>query len=156
MEGRKRMKEVSIYIATSINGPWNRDGWIGYCLEYYPEGKKYARTLIDYEQVFDMNQNRAEQEALIRAFTRFRENCILSIYTDSEYLYNGFAGAEYVDKWIKNGWLTAKGQEVKNKDKWMELLKALQGNMYMFFLKQNNAYTLVLQDELKRRESKNV
>ena len=69
-----------------------------------------------------MNANRAEMEALIRAFSRMREKCELSIYTDSEYLFNGFAGREDVTRWVKSGWITTRGQPVKNKDKWLELM----------------------------------
>lgn len=147
------MKEVNIYIASSIQGRWSRSGYIGYCLEYYPEGRKYPRTLIDYEPVENVNKNRAEQEALIRGFSRIREKCILSIYTESEYLYSGFAGEEYVNKWIKSGWKTSKGAEVKNRDKWQALVKALQGNMYRFYLKETNAYIGMLREDLRRLEA---
>lgn len=146
------MREVSIYIAASIQGRWNRDGYVGYVLEYYPEGSKYPKLLTDYEEVKNMNANRAQQEALIRAIARIREKCILSIYTDSEYLYSGFAGKELVGQWIKSGWKTSRGQDVKNRDKWQELLKALQGNLYRFYLKEPNAYMERLKDDLRQLE----
>ena len=107
------MKEVSIYIASSIRGRWNRDGYIGYCLEYYRDGCRYPETLTDYERVEGLNENRAEMEALIRAFARMREKCVLSVYTENEYLYKGFAGDANVEKWIRNGWKTSRGTEVK-------------------------------------------
>lgn len=148
------MKEVSIYIASSIRGRWSRDGYIGYYLEYYKEGHKYPDTLPDYERVENMNENRAEQEALIRAMSRMTEKCILSIYTESEYLYRGFA-EEFgnVEKWIRAGWKTSKGTEVKNRDKWQELIQKLQGNMYRFYLKETNAYVGELKDTLQRLET---
>lgn len=148
------MKEVSIYIASSIRGRWSRDGYIGYYLEYYKEGHKYPDTLPDYERVENMNENRAEQEALIRAMSRMTEKCILSIYTESEYLYRGFA-EEFgnVEKWIRAGWKTSKGTEVKNRDKWQELIQKLQGNMYRFYLKETNAYTGELKDDLQQLEN---
>lgn len=146
------MREVSIYIAASIQGRWNRDGYVGYVLEYYPEESKYPKLLPDYEEVKDMNANRAQQEALIRAIARIREKCILSIYTESEYLYSGFAGKEFVSQWVKNGWRTSRGTEVKNRDKWQELLAALQGNLCRFYLKEPNAYTERLRDDLRQLE----
>ncbi len=99
-----------------------------------------------------MNANRAEMEALIRAFSRMREKCELSIYTDSEYLFNGFAGREDVTRWIKSGWTTTRGQPVKNKDKWLGLIKRKQGHLCSFYLKQSNAYTKELMEEMERRE----
>lgn len=146
------MKEVSIYIATSIRGRWNRDGYIGYCLEYYREGSKYPSTLTDYERVENLNANRAEQEALIRAISRIREKCILSVYTESEYLYQGFAEDANIERWIKAGWRTTRGTEVKNRDKWQELIRLLQGNLYKFYLKETNAYIPGLKQDLQHLE----
>lgn len=146
------MKEVSIYIESSIRGRWNRDGYIGYVLEYYPEDSKYPKTLPGYEQVENMNENRSQIEALIRAISRMREKCILSIYTESDYLYSGYSGNEYVLQWIKSGWKTSKGTEVKNRDKWQELTGKLQGNMYKFFLKERNAYTHQIKENLRQLE----
>lgn len=147
------MKEVSIYIATSIRGRWNRDGYIGYCMEYYKEGSKYPSTLTDYERVEDLNENRAEQEALIRAISRMKEKCILSVYTESEYLYRGFAEDANIEKWIKAGWKTTRGTEVKNRDKWQELIRLLQGNLYKFYLKETNAYIGALKADLQQLEA---
>lgn len=146
------MREVSIYIATSIKGRWERDGYIGYCLEYYPPGKDLPEIRREIEPVGHMNTNRAELEALIRAFSRMREKCVLSIYTESEYLYNGFAGREDVVHWIENGWITARGSEVKKRDKWMALIRAKQGNECVFYLKQPNAYIDSLKKEMQKKE----
>lgn len=145
------MREVSIYIASSIRGRWSRDGYVGYYLEYYKEGSKYPNILPDYERVENMNENRAEQEALIRAMTHMREACILSIYTESEYLSSAFDGN--IEKWIKAGWKTTRGTEVKNRDKWQELIGKLQGNMYRFYLKETNAYIGTLKSDLQQLES---
>lgn len=77
------MQAVSIYVTTSIKGRWERDGYIGYCLEYYPSGKSLPEIRKHIEPVEQMNGNRAEMEALIRAFSRMKRKCELSIYTDS-------------------------------------------------------------------------
>lgn len=146
------MRSVSIYTATSIKGRWERNGYVGYCLEYYPPGRNLPEVRKHIEAVESMNTNRAEMEALIRAFSRMREKCELSIYTDSEYLFNGFAGREDVTRWIRSGWITTRGQPVKNKDKWLELIKGKQGHLCSFYLKQPNAYTKELMEEMERRE----
>ena len=133
------MRAVSIYTATSIKGRWERDGYIGYTLEYYPPGRNLPEVRKHIELVESMNANRAEI-------------CELSIYTDSEYLFNGFAGREDVTRWIRSGWITTRGQSVKNKDKWLELIKGKQGHLCSFYLKQPNAYTKELIEEMERRE----
>jgi len=44
------------------------------------------------------------------------------VYTDSKYVRNGFVRG-WLSRWESNGWRTATGQPVKNKDLWMKLLK---------------------------------
>lgn len=150
------MQEVSIYIESSIHCRQNRDGYIGYVLEYYPEGRKYPKLLPDYMQVKAMNTNRSQLEALICALGRMKKKCILSIYTESDYLYSGFAGNEYVQQWVKNGWMTSRGTEVKNRDKWQRLTEELQGNMYRFMLKERNAYTDRIKEDLQQLEDGSI
>jgi len=47
----------------------------------------------------------------------------LVIATDSTYVVDG--SADWVHGWVRNGWRTASGQPVKNRDLWEELLKVL-------------------------------
>lgn len=150
------MREVSIYIDTSISGRWNRDGYIGYCLEYYPAGRMQPVTRYGYEKVENMNANRAQQEALIRAISRIREKCVLSIYTESEYLFSGFTGECRVEKWKNTGWRTSRGEEVKNRDKWQELDQKMKGNVLQFFLKESNAYRQLIKDDLQQLEQNEI
>ena len=89
------MKEVSIYIVTGIKGRWQQDGYIGYALEYYKENCKYPAVIREVVPVQQMNENRSTLEALIQALHRMRENCILTVYTESKYLYSGYEEAEY-------------------------------------------------------------
>ncbi|KAH7140349.1 ribonuclease H-like domain-containing protein, partial [Dactylonectria estremocensis] len=45
------------------------------------------------------------------------------IKSDSAYIVNGMTGL--VDKWLKNGWLTAKKRPVKNRNLWEDMLLML-------------------------------
>ena len=143
------MKEVTIYISSTILGTQRQNGFIGYVLEYYPPHRKYPETLYDYEAVYDVNCNRAILDALLRALARLREKCVLSVYTESGYLYNGFGGDALVSRWQSNGWRTAKNTEVKNRDKWEELIRAFQGTIYRFYLNESNAYIVRLNADLQ-------
>ena len=96
------MKEVSIYIVTGIRGRWQQDGHIGYALEYYKENSKYPAVIKEVVPVQQQNENRSTLEALIMALHRMREKCILTVYTESKYLYNGYEDAEYVKRWKQN------------------------------------------------------
>ncbi|KAH7252790.1 ribonuclease H-like domain-containing protein [Fusarium tricinctum] len=68
--------------------------------------------------------NRAELRAVISAL-RFRSWAgegfsTLVIATDSEYVVKG--ATEWVSGWIRKGWKTAKGADVKNRDLWEAFL----------------------------------
>lgn len=45
------------------------------------------------------------------------------IITDSEYLFNAMT-KEWYKNWMNNGWITASGAPVKNKDIWVEIMNA--------------------------------
>lgn len=146
------MKEVSIYIVTGIKGRWQQDGHIGYALEYYKENSKYPAVIREVVPVKQMNENRSTLESLIMALHRMREKCILTVYTESKYIYNGYEDAEYVKRWKQNDWTRSDGHEIKNRDKWQELDRLMQGNLVRILLNQRNAYTESLREEIKMKE----
>ena len=131
------MKEVSIYIVTGIRGRWQQDGHIGYALEYYKENCKYPAVIREVVPVQQMNENRSTLESLIMALHRMREKCILTVYTESKYLYSGYEDAEYVKRWKKNDWTRWEGEE---------------GNLVRILLNETNAYTESLRQEIKMKE----
>ncbi len=146
------MKEVSIYIVTGIKGRWQQDGYIGYVLEYYKENSKYPAVIREVVPVQQMNENRSTLESLIMALHRMREKCILTVYTESKYIYNGYEDAEYVKRWKQNDWTRSDGHEIKNRDKWQELDRLMQGNLIRILLNERNAYTESLREEIKMKE----
>ncbi|KAI9702267.1 MAG: hypothetical protein M1820_006199 [Bogoriella megaspora] len=75
----------------------------------------------------EQTSNRAELRAII-AILGFRfwlgEGCRrLVIATDSSYVVEG--STQWIKKWQWNGWTTAGGKPVKNRDLWEELIKEL-------------------------------
>ena len=66
--------------------------------------------------------NRMELTAAVRALEALTEPTALTIVTDSEYLKKAFTDW-WLEKWQRNGWLTAARQSVKNRDLWEELLE---------------------------------
>lgn len=145
------MKEVNIYLVSGIRSMRKDRGFVAYCLEYYPAGSKYPKTLIDVEPVEDMTGRCAELEVLIKALKRLKEKCILSIYTESGYLDMGIGERNLVDKWAKKDWKAGKNVEVKNKEKWQEMLILLKGNLYRVYLNQPNAYMEILHEKVKKK-----
>ena len=44
------------------------------------------------------------------------------LYSDSAYVVNSINNG-WVDNWYMNGWRTTKGDDIKNKDLWLQLIK---------------------------------
>jgi len=63
--------------------------------------------------------NRMELTAVIRALESLRLACDVELYTDSQYVKNGFQS--WIHTWKRNGWKTADRKPVKNADLWREL-----------------------------------
>ena len=65
--------------------------------------------------------NKAELAAAIKALQMAKEHNLesLMICSDSNYVIQGVT--EWIHKWNENGWKTAGGEDVKNKDIWKEL-----------------------------------
>ena len=65
--------------------------------------------------------NRMELIAPINALKNMNSEEEINIYTDSQYVKLGIT--EWINKWVKNDWQTAKKEDVKNKDLWIDLYK---------------------------------
>ena len=66
--------------------------------------------------------NRMELMALVAALSELEGEfaCRLQIYSDSQYLINGFKKG-WVAGWKRNGWLTSSREPVQNRDLWVNL-----------------------------------
>ena len=64
--------------------------------------------------------NRMELSAAICALSAIEEGASVTLYTDSQYLKNAFS-KHWLSNWKRNGWKTAKGTDVLNKDLWLKL-----------------------------------
>ena len=67
----------------------------------------------------DSTNNQMELTAAIRALESLKKPCIVTLYTDSQYLRQGIT--EWIDNWKRNGWKTAAKKPVKNEDLWRQL-----------------------------------
>lgn len=71
---------------------------------------------------FSTTNNRMELLAVINGIKACEiNNGQIEIRTDSQYVKNGIC--EYIKRWKENGWITSRGNPVKNKDLWIELDK---------------------------------
>jgi ribonuclease HI len=66
--------------------------------------------------------NRMELMAAITALEALKRPCDVLLTTDSQYVRQGVE--QWLAKWRANGWRTAAGQPVKNRDLWERLAEA--------------------------------
>lgn len=76
----------------------------------------------------DTTNNRTEMIAAINAIDYIDYNIDpelrtdMHIISDSGYLVNGYTNPSYLDKWVKNGWVTSSKKPVLNRDLWEKLM----------------------------------
>lgn len=66
--------------------------------------------------------NRMELTAVIEGLSALEGRCDVTVYTDSKYIVNAMT-AGWLRNWKRNGWRTAAGGPVKNKELWERLLQ---------------------------------
>lgn len=66
--------------------------------------------------------NRMELKAAIEALNHLNQPCNVTIYTDSQYLHQGFS--EWLPKWLRNNWRSSNRKPIRNLDLWKALIKA--------------------------------
>ncbi len=67
----------------------------------------------------DTTNNRMELMAAIQSLEALKQRCVVTLYTDSNYVKNGIT--TWIHGWNKNGWRTADKKPVKNAELWQRL-----------------------------------
>ncbi len=135
----------------------------GSCLRN-PDGPGgWAAVLIDrhtgeIRELHDGNpsttNNRMELSAAIHALSDTKESESILLCTDSQYMKNAFT-KHWIRNWKRNGWKTAKGTDVLNKDLWLELDALFQTRKVNFQWVKGHAGTKYNErcDELAKEEA---
>lgn len=107
------MKEVIIYTDGSCSNNPGPGGWAA-ILTY----GDYVKEIYGSEPL--TTNNKMELTAAIKALEMLKEPCKVKLYSDSAYLIRAF-NEGWVNKWMRNGWKTANGDPVENRDLWERL-----------------------------------
>jgi len=82
--------------------------------------------------VAEATNNSMEITAAIMGLRELKRPCDVELITDSEYLKDS---AKYrITNWISNGWLTAEGNPVKNRELWEQLRTEIERHKVKWFL----------------------
>lgn len=116
------LKEVRLYIETSIRGPRRQTGAYAYVLEYRAAAGPV--TLTEVKAIPDTTEHQSLCMGILAAVKRLK-SCDLTICTSSGYIQAVFEC--WMDNWIANGFKTAKGEPIKDAEKWQEIAERLNG-----------------------------
>lgn len=130
----------------------SKEKWIG--LEIYTDGslKKMGKNMTfgawgfivvqDGKEIYEASgseygttNQRMELEAIAQALeyiiTIRRPNERVTIYSDSAYAINCYLQEWYV-KWVSNGWVNSKNEDVANRDQWEKIIPYFDNFWYSF------------------------
>lgn len=142
------MREVNIYVKSSIKSTRKRDGHIAYILELITDKKPV--TLSGFEKVEQMTSNQSELAAITKALKRMKDKCVLTIYTDSKYIGSAIEN-KWIDGWIKKNWVNAKDEPIANAEEWRNLLKLLEGHQFSVVVDFKHEYASWMERELEKK-----
>lgn len=103
--------EVTIYTDGACFGNPGPGGWAA-LLRY----GKHEKAISGGEK--DTTNNRMELQAALEALMALKEPCLVTLFTDSEYLKKGIT--EWMPNWKRRNW-RRKGGKLANEDLWMKL-----------------------------------
>lgn len=109
------MKSVEAYTDGACRGNPGPGGW-GAVLRY----GQHERQLYGADPA--TTNNRMEMMAAIAALEALRDECAVSLFTDSQYVKKGMT--EWLAGWKARGWKTSTREPVKNVDLWQRLDQA--------------------------------
>lgn len=126
------MKEkVIIYTDGACSGNPGPGGW-GAILMYKGNKKEISGGCKN------TTNNIMEITAVIEALKCLKIQSDVQVYSDSAYTVNAF-NSKWIYGWIKNGWKTSNGDNVKNKELWQELYSFTQKHNVEFIKVKGHA-----------------
>lgn len=107
--------------------------------------------------------NRMELMAVVKAMKKVlkmknNKDVVYELFSDSAYVVNSINN-NWIENWQNNGWKTTRGEDIKNKDLWLEFIrirdKLIEYKIYIYILKvkghSGNTFNEYA-DELARKE----
>lgn len=120
------MKRVDIYTDGACSGNPGKGGW---CAILMCDGKEKVLSGGEAETT----NNRMEVTAAVGGLSALKKRCEVRLFSDSAYLVNAVENG-WLESWQRNGWRTADGKPVKNKDLWLDIVR-LTGEHDVEFVK---------------------
>lgn len=140
------MKQINIYLESTIGNGRARAGVTGYILEYISTSGK-AVTLSAGVAFDSATMNQAEIVALIKAISRIGEPSYIKVYTSNTWMKSLLNG--WMEKWRANGWRKSNGQRVENADI-ISILSVMIGDQEIIAVGDDHPYRNWLKEETRK------
>ena len=119
------MEKVIIYTDGACSGNPGPGGWAAVLIY----GKNKKEISGGSKQT---TNNIMELTAICEALKTLKKECEVELYSDSAYCINAF-NQKWIYGWIKKGWKTSDGGEVKNKEIWQEIYELTKRHKVTFY-----------------------
>ncbi len=118
------MKKVEIFTDGACKGNPGPGGW-GAILRY----GTYEKEISGGES--STTNNRMEITAVLEALKLLKEKCIVTVYSDSQYVCNSI-NLGWMKKWKSNNWMKNKKEPALNVDLWKQMDELLSKHEVSF------------------------
>ncbi len=119
------MQKVIIYTDGACSGNPGPGGWAAVLIS----GKNKKEISGGNKNT---TNNIMEMTAILEGLKALKFGCDVEIYSDSAYCVNAF-NQGWIYNWMKKGWKTASGEEVKNKEIWQEIYNLAKKHNVKFY-----------------------
>ncbi|MBP3347622.1 MAG: ribonuclease HI [Clostridia bacterium] len=109
------MKEIILYTDGACSGNPGPGGWG--CILFYTDNSGVEHKLEMNGGDPDTTNNRMELLAVIEGIKKLNQPCVITVYSDSQYVCNAF-NKGWLKGWQKKGWVNSAKEPVKNIDLW--------------------------------------
>lgn len=147
------MFKVDIYVETSIKGPGTRKGWYAAVIEYRMKNGGIHKR-VDFGSGENPTYHKSVLLGLTESLKRLNTSSFVTIHTDSHYIA-GCIERGSLDNWRKNGFMSARKKEIKNREEWELVDRLLKGHKVSFCLAEEHKYSSKLREGAVKRQ-KNV
>ena len=118
------MQKVIIYTDGACSGNPGPGGWASILIS-----GEHKKEIFGGEK--HTTNNIMELTAILKGLKALKKPCEVELYSDSSYCVNAFKQG-WIYNWIKNNWKTSNGENVKNKELWLELYNLTQSHKVSF------------------------
>ena len=146
------MKEVRIYIETSLRGPCIKDGWYAAVVECQTSKGTASMGFVGMER--ETTYYRTTLIAIIKAMKRIRCQCRVVIYTYCTFIKGMFEQGKPA-AWRRTEWKKSTGEEVENRELWQQFFDEVrrgggEENIEFRFSKHND-YRKIMQEMIAKK-----